>query len=217
MITEDANVMKVCSTCKEPKPQTLEFYRRDRTNKTCGLMARCRTCEKKWKQDHYEEQKESQRRYREKRPRARRATGMVRDALASGALVRQPCEICGDEKAQAHHDDYSKPLDVRWLCHDHHVDFHRDFQWEYEDLKAEVKRLKSAVEERDRIARSQATTIRALSEFIESVPELARKAEDEARAARNREPYERVYPDDIQTQGGPCVDDIPLRDREEGK
>ena len=28
------------------------------------------------------------------------------------------------------------------------------------------------------------------------------------------EEYERVYPDDIQTQGGPCVDDIPARAEE---
>jgi hypothetical protein len=45
--------------------------------------------------------------------KARRA---VRTAIASGRLVRIPCESCGCEPTQAHHDDYSKPLDVRWLC-----------------------------------------------------------------------------------------------------
>ena len=46
-------------------------------------------------------------------------------AIATGRLIRQPCEKCGNPKTQAHHDDYSKPLDVRWLCVEHHVEFHR--------------------------------------------------------------------------------------------
>ncbi len=55
-------------------------------------------------------------------------------AIARGDLVRQPCEECAGEPrwpylalqpAVAHHDDYSKPLDVRWLCREHHYAFHR--------------------------------------------------------------------------------------------
>ena len=48
----------------------------------------------------------------------------VRRAVASGALVRNPCEVCGNPKAQGHHDDYSKPLVVRWLCASHHREHH---------------------------------------------------------------------------------------------
>jgi hypothetical protein len=33
-----------------------------------------------------------------------------------GIIVPQSCEKCGTEKAQKHHEDYSKPLEVRWLC-----------------------------------------------------------------------------------------------------
>jgi len=47
------------------------------------------------------------------------------NAIRDGKLTRQPCEVCGEVKAQAHHDDYSKPLDVRWLCTTHHAEWHR--------------------------------------------------------------------------------------------
>jgi hypothetical protein len=52
------------------------------------------------------------------------ARWQVHRALEAGRLVKQPCEVCGDAKVHAHHDDYSKPLDVRWLCLRHHVDHH---------------------------------------------------------------------------------------------
>jgi hypothetical protein len=48
----------------------------------------------------------------------------VAKALRRGDLVRQPCEVCGAEKTVAHHDDYSKPLDVRWLCRSDHRHWH---------------------------------------------------------------------------------------------
>lgn len=44
--------------------------------------------------------------------------------LRAGKLTRQPCEVCGDSKVQMHHDDYDKPLEVRWFCHDDHLDLH---------------------------------------------------------------------------------------------
>jgi hypothetical protein len=44
-------------------------------------------------------------------------------ALKSGFLTRQPCFICG-EVAEAHHPDYSAPLDVTWLCKEHHTATH---------------------------------------------------------------------------------------------
>ena len=38
----------------------------------------------------------------------------------------QPCEICGEPRADRHHDDYDKPLDIRWLCRPHHIQHHAD-------------------------------------------------------------------------------------------
>lgn len=53
------------------------------------------------------------------------AGNAVQSAIACGRMVKMPCEICGKEKAEAHHDDYSRPLDVRWLCRSHHMQWHR--------------------------------------------------------------------------------------------
>jgi len=60
-----------------------------------------------------------------KHPEKVRARWQTQDAIKRGVLVRQPCEQCGQAKSQAHHDDYSKPLAVRWLCHPCHVELHR--------------------------------------------------------------------------------------------
>jgi hypothetical protein len=48
----------------------------------------------------------------------------VNRAIASGKLTRQPCEQCGNPKSEAHHPDYSRPLDVAWLCRTHHKALH---------------------------------------------------------------------------------------------
>lgn len=34
------------------------------------------------------------------------------------------CNKCGEEKVHAHHDDYDKPLKIRWLCTIHHKQWH---------------------------------------------------------------------------------------------
>ena len=48
----------------------------------------------------------------------------VHYAIKKGTLVKQPCSVCGSLKSEAHHEDYSKPLDVTWLCHKHHMHLH---------------------------------------------------------------------------------------------
>ena len=48
----------------------------------------------------------------------------LNNAVRRGKLRRGACEVCGAENAHAHHDDYSRPLDVRWLCTKHHREHH---------------------------------------------------------------------------------------------
>lgn len=47
----------------------------------------------------------------------------TRRKVAQGKIQVLPCLICG-EKAEAHHPDYSQPLDVVWLCRKHHLETH---------------------------------------------------------------------------------------------
>ncbi len=67
----------------------------------------------------------AKRRWATRNPMKRAAHVIVGNAIRDGKLVRQPCEVCGNEKSEAHHDDYSKPLDVKWLCKRHHVERHK--------------------------------------------------------------------------------------------
>jgi hypothetical protein len=48
----------------------------------------------------------------------------VSNALRDGKIVKYPCFICGNAKSQGHHPDYSRPLDVVWLCSKHHKQAH---------------------------------------------------------------------------------------------
>lgn len=43
-----------------------------------------------------------------------------------GNITRRPCEVCGERVAEKHHDNYQSPLEVRWLCRKHHLEFHRN-------------------------------------------------------------------------------------------
>lgn len=62
--------------------------------------------------------------YRSDNPEKYSAHKAVSNALRDGKLTQMNCEVCGREDAHAHHDDYSKPLEVRWLCPPHHKQHH---------------------------------------------------------------------------------------------
>jgi hypothetical protein len=72
-----------------------------------------------------QQRKEYLKSYRTKYPESNRAHQLVALALRRGDLVRQPCQVCGvTTMVNAHHDDYSKPLDVIWFCGKHHREYH---------------------------------------------------------------------------------------------
>lgn len=51
------------------------------------------------------------------------AHAAVRQALRTGELHRGKC-WCGSLRVEAHHDDYTAPLAVVWLCRRHHQQLH---------------------------------------------------------------------------------------------
>jgi hypothetical protein len=54
---------------------------------------------------------------------------IARVYLKRGKLIKNSCEICGtQESIEMHHDDYSNPLSVRWLCNKHHIEYHNNLR-----------------------------------------------------------------------------------------
>jgi len=129
--------IRICSICKEEKELT-EFYRDSR--KLHGREYRCKAC-KSMKQREYSKtpsgmeyqrskrqryskanrshETQLKREYRKNNPEKYAAHNAVQLAILSGQLSRpETCEGCEKEYEilHGHHDDYSKPLEVIWLC-----------------------------------------------------------------------------------------------------
>lgn len=134
--------MKKCFKCKKKKPLS-SFYKHSQM--ADGLLGKCKECCKKDVADNYRSNREHYAEYERKRflrperklaaklyqrkrrllnPGKARAYNAVSNALRDGRLSRLPCEVCKDTKSQAHHEDYRKPLSVRWLCRTHHLEAH---------------------------------------------------------------------------------------------
>ena len=135
---------KKCFKCNQTKDISL-FYKHSEMGD--GYLNKCKSSTKKDVKKRYNdpearkrineyekkrfkdpERKKKLKIYQEKRrknkPGKYRARTAVSNALRDGRLIKKPCEVCGDIKSQAHHDDYRSPLKVRWLCRKHHLETH---------------------------------------------------------------------------------------------
>lgn len=128
--------MKTCKICGVDRDER-QFSGRRRTCNLCynrmyhenigGLrdkvLERSRRKDRKMTRADYLRKKRQQ---EERWPEKLAARRMVTNAIKVGTLKRCPCSVCGQvEMVHAHHDDYSKPLDVIWLCSKHHGERHR--------------------------------------------------------------------------------------------
>jgi hypothetical protein len=68
----------------------------------------------------------TQQKYREiaRNPGKNAARRKLSEAIRWGRLIPKPCEKCGILPSEGHHTDYTKPLDVMWLCRRHHAEIH---------------------------------------------------------------------------------------------
>jgi hypothetical protein len=131
-----------CSRCGEPKSAN-EFYKDKRTPN--GLKSQCKKCHtecairtrdpinaRKLRRESMRRQREidpQKFRLREKEAAKKRtvtpaviARRRLNYAVRSGKIVKpEKCENCGKRhKLTAHHEDYSKPFSVEWLCYECH-------------------------------------------------------------------------------------------------
>ena len=115
-----------CGSCKEVKHK--DFFNNKKNRKT-GRQCYCKDCQAVQKRKHYLKNAEDYKRknkLRAQNSQKAKAAGALNYAVRVGKLTKQTCEECGAEKAEAHHDDYAKPLEVRWLCRSHHRQWHVD-------------------------------------------------------------------------------------------
>lgn len=118
--------MKTCRKCGESKP--LDDYHNDAKSKD-GKRADCKACKNRQNKAYQHGAgrcvaNACKARYKIAHPKKKRAHELVNKAIAAGKLQRGPCEVCGEVKAVAHHDDYDHPLVIRWLCEPHHKEWH---------------------------------------------------------------------------------------------
>lgn len=139
LLTEGAPAApKRCFKCGQDKPRS-EFYRHPQMGD--GLLGKCKVCTRRDVQENYARRREQYLEYEHQRYGPERVASIMRskkrhrdrnrarvhlqNAVARGKIKKQPCEVCGDVRVDAHHADYSKPLEVRWLCRRHHMALHR--------------------------------------------------------------------------------------------
>jgi hypothetical protein len=123
---------KECSKCKKAygafkKSGILDFFFND-NSRADGFSNNCKNCykekeSKRIRTNRYAHTKRSTLRYPEKHE----ARIKLNNAVRVGKIIKSShCQHCGEEtKTQGHHVDYSKPLDVLWLCPKCHGRQHR--------------------------------------------------------------------------------------------
>lgn len=116
--------------CGIEKP-VAEFSKYKSGNPFCN----CKKCEHlldKKRPGYYACKKRSKLQQKPKRKIHKR----IYDLIKFGSIKRCPCVLCGSEiNIEAHHNDYAKPLEITWLCRNHHQWLHKVlFKYEYKKL-----------------------------------------------------------------------------------
>ena len=106
-----------CEQRKEQKKEyDHEYQKKNREKINAGKRA--------WRAKNPDKSFEYTKKSQAKHPEKRVARRKLNRAIELGTIARMPCEVCGNSKVDAHHDDYTKPLEIRWLCRKHHAEHH---------------------------------------------------------------------------------------------
>lgn len=123
------------STCKECRKQKvrenrlekIEYYRaydRSRSNIPKRVIARAEYAKT---ENGIIASSAGKAAWAERNPKKKAASTAVGNAVRDGKITKKPCEVCGSTyRIHGHHDDYNKVYDVRWLCPQHHRDWHKE-------------------------------------------------------------------------------------------
>ena len=117
--------MFICIKCNQLKPIGEFTPRSDRV----GHYTACKVCKNIYQKQYSKSkagkkvQVKADQARKEKFSHKRSARSKTFTAIKNGTIKVLPCLICGN-KAEAHHHDYSRPLDVMWLCKPHHRETH---------------------------------------------------------------------------------------------
>lgn len=109
-----------CHVCHTVKPRDA-FYKD--ASRSSGRSSRCKDCQNK------RDWSDSRERYLAEYAYRAKASLMLRTAVKRKEIEKWPtCAMpdCGNTNVQGHHPDYSRPLDVVWLCTTHHAQLHRE-------------------------------------------------------------------------------------------
>lgn len=142
--TNSKNDNKRCSGCKLVL-DALAFYKNQRWCKECcgeyvkknkaklktyyaNWAKKNRVHDREWYKNWIEKNNErylelqrlGQKRYNKRYPEKINAQRKLNNAVRLRKITRLACGVCGNILSEAHHPDYSKPLDVWWLCKKHH-------------------------------------------------------------------------------------------------
>jgi ribosomal protein S27AE len=115
--------MSLCPACKEHPKRILKSGR---------VLSYCRLCDLEYQSNNYRKHRETRpKKIREQKSKPydsiayansdktkHKARVAVRNAIRDGRLEKaEYCTKCGSsERLEAHHLDYSKPLEVQWYC-----------------------------------------------------------------------------------------------------
>lgn len=90
-----------------------------------AYMAKYKASDKYKKYLQSEENRAAKKRWQDSNKHKVKAHDALNYAVKTNRIKVEPCEVCGATvKIQGHHSDYSKPLDVNWLCKKHHNELH---------------------------------------------------------------------------------------------